>query len=408
MKISYIIPYVPNQIRVRPYNFIKYIAGRGHKITLYTLWSTDAERQDLTDISQYCEKVVSCYLSKTQSAINVFLSLPTKQPLQSVYCWHPKFYEKILDDLKVNTPDVIHIEHLRGSCYGFRLLEDLKQIGNQIPIIWDSVDSITYLFSQAIERKQTVFQRAVLGIELPRTRKYEHNTLRSYKQILVTSKNDRRALLSLCNGFTDCANVQVIPNGVDLDYFHPGQTHQRAENCLIVSGKMSYHANINMVEFLVTQIMPKVWREIPDIELWVVGKDPPKALRDYANHKQITVTGTVSDLRPYLRNATLALAPIRYGAGIQNKVLEAMACETPVIATSQAISALQVDPGAHLFAADEPVEFASRVIELMNDPGKRLEMGRAGRLYVENWHDWKKIAFELEMVYISSSNNNPI
>jgi glycosyltransferase involved in cell wall biosynthesis len=86
----------------------------------------------------------------------------------------------------------------------------------------------------------------------------------------------------------------------------------------------------------------------------------------------VQVTGVVDDLRPYLQSATLAVAPIRYGTGIQNKVLEAMACATPVVASHQAVSALQVAPGEDLIVADQPREFARAILELLNDPERRL------------------------------------
>lgn len=404
MNIFFVIPYVPNHIRVRPYNFIKSLAKRGHKITLFTLWSTGEERQDLKALSQFCQRIISSRLTKIHSALNLVKSIPTNQPLQSAYCWHPALYAKILKEVRENKPDVIHVEHMRGSRYGIHLLKDLQNAGISIPIIWDSVDCITYLFQQAINQPQSFRQNAILWFELPRTKAYEREVIHSFPHILVTSQHDKESLTGLGQTGTGGAQIHVIPNGVDLDYFRPDEGVARSENHLIVSGKMSYHANIRMVNYLLEQIMPRIWAELPRVELWIVGKDPPAAWQAYAQHPKIVISGTVPDLRPYLQNATIAVAPITYGAGIQNKVLEAMACATPVVATSKAISALEVKPDEHLMVADTPDDFANKVLRLLSDHTDRSRIAQAGLEFVQARHNWGKIATSLEEIYFSSLN----
>ena len=110
----------------------------------------------------------------------------------------------------------------------------------------------------------------------------------------------------------------------------------------------------------------------------LVGKDPTPELVNLGKNPAIQVTGTVEDIRPYLHKATMAVTPITYGAGIQNKVLEAMACGLPVVSSPQAVSALTVNPGQDLLVAEDPDEFANAVVSLLDDPGLRSQ-ARAGR-----------------------------
>jgi glycosyltransferase involved in cell wall biosynthesis len=131
----------------------------------------------------------------------------------------------------------------------------------------------------------------------------------------------------------------------------------------------------------------------------VVGKDPGREILALANHPNIIVTGTVKDLPPYLQQATVAVAPIAYGVGIQNKVLEAMACATPVVTTPQAVSALEVCSGEDVLVAEEPGEFADAVLSLLDDQQARQRLGEAGRLYVEEHHKWDSIAGQLVGIY---------
>ena len=142
----------------------------------------------------------------------------------------------------------------------------------------------------------------------------------------------------------------------NISYLDPGC--EREPTTLVVSGKMSYHANITMVLKLFTEIMPLIWQQKPDVRVWIVGKDPPKELQALEEPPRVVVTGYVPDIRPYLRAASIALAPLTYGAGIQNKVLEAMACGTPVVSTPLAMSGLETATGAELMVAGNPSEFS--------------------------------------------------
>jgi glycosyltransferase involved in cell wall biosynthesis len=115
---------------------------------------------------------------------------------------------------------------------------------------------------------------------------------------------------------------------------------------------------------------------------------------------RITVTGTVDDIRPYLWKATLAVVPLVYGAGIQNKILEAMACGTPVVTTSRTLASLGVTPGRELIAADGADDFARVVLDLLMDIGRRESVGTAGADYVGKHHSWKAIAERMLGHYI--------
>jgi glycosyltransferase involved in cell wall biosynthesis len=164
---------------------------------------------------------------------------------------------------------------------------------------------------------------------------------------------------------------------------------------------MSYHANVTAALHLVSDIMPLVWQVRPNARVQIVGKDPPREIRELAiHHWPLAIsTGTVPDIRPFLRGATVAVAPIAYGAGIQNKVLEAMACGTPVVATTQAVSALGARDGEQLLIGDGAEAFARQVLRLLEDGELRRRIGQAGRCYVEKNHDWDGIVDRLVETY---------
>lgn len=406
MKVLFIVPYVPNLIRVRPFNLIRHLSQRGHSVTVMTLWSNEAERQSAAELAQVCDRVVAMRLPKWRSLLNVAAAAFGQTPLQAVFCWQPALARQIntaiWPDDRSNKPnfDVIHIEHLRGACYGLDLRSQNRSISRAtLPIVWDSVDSITHLFRQSSANSAKMFNRLLTGFELRRTTKHEAMLVRSFDRTLVTSAKDRDTFLEVTAPDSPERVIKVLPNGVDLIYFTPDFNMPREKNTLVISGKMSYHANVSMVLYFVQQVLPIIRASHPDVKVVIAGKDPPSDILSLSQQPNITVTGTVTDIRPYLRQATIAVAPLTYGAGIQNKVLEAMACGTPVVATDLAISALPVTPGKDLLAAENAEDFARKVSSLLDDVDLRSAISTAGRAYVERNHDWQTIAACLEETY---------
>lgn len=402
MRILFIIPYVPNLIRVRPYNLLVHLAARGHEVTLVTLYSSEQELADLDRLRTVCSAVHAFPLARWRSLYNSVAALPQSVPLQSVYCWQPEmadFLQTLLDGK--HAFDVIHIEHLRGAKYGLELKKARTNGARRLPpMVWDSVDCISMLFKQAAGQSKKRINRWITRFDLARTSRYEGWLVNQFDRVLVTSSNDRDALMKLAPVNTSASQVRVLPNGVDLNYFRPpdGQVTKDPAT-LVISGKMSYHANVTMSLNFVNETLPIIWSRRPDVKLMLVGKDPTPELVSLGKNPAIQVTGTVDDIRPYLHKATLAVTPITYGAGIQNKVLEAMACGLPVVSSPQAVSALAVSPGKDLIVANNPEEFASAVVTLLDDPGLRARLGQAGRHYVEQDHLWVNIAAQLEEVY---------
>lgn len=431
VRVLFVVPYPPSLIRVRPYNLIRQLSARGHQVTVATLWTTQQEREEAQALKRHCSEVVSVRLPRQRSAWNCLAALLTQTPLQAVYCWSPV----LSDHIARLAPhvDVVHVEHLRGVRYGLQAVRRLavrQQAaaagGQRVPVVWDSVDCISYLFQQAVKNSRSRKARLLTRLEAERTRRYEAWLIRQFDRVLVTSQADSQAMHDLAAGLrvpmaggARSIPVSVLPNGVDLDYFTPSNEPRDAAT-LVFTGKMSYHANVTAALYLVHEIMPHVWARRPDVRVCLVGKDPPREIRALAQTDQngmgadercspwrgrVIITGTVPDIRPYLRRATLAVAPVPYGAGIQNKVLEAMACGTAVVASPQAASALAICPNRDLVVAEGARPFAHALLALLDDRERRQQLERDGRSYVEAHHHWQTVAADLEAIYQSTQES---
>ena len=390
LRILFICPYLPSLIRVRPYNLIQALARRGHLITLLALEPPAEGAGGLNALREWCQRVEVISLPRWRPLWNGARAIPGQTPFQAAYSRSPQMANFIRQVQAETAFDVVHVEHLRGA--------ELSRAVKDVPIVFDSVDSITLLFEHVRRSGPTWRSRMMAGLDLARTRRYEGLLLERYSRVLVTSPCDRDALARISTTPDVDGRLVVLPNGVDLDYFTPRAT-PRDPATVIFTGKMSYHANTAAALDLTAQVMPHVWQQRPDARLAIVGKDPPARLLALAGDPRIVVTGTVADLRPYLAQATVAVSPIRYGVGIQNKVLEAMAMAAPVVSTPQATTALQVQAGQDLLVADTSQGIAESILALLADEGLRHRIGQAGRRYVETYHNWALAAEKLETIY---------
>lgn len=399
MKLACVIPYVPNLIRIRSYKLIEHLAGMGVEISLFTVGSGMLDSKDAERLKPFCREIIYRDQPAWRSLWSCLAAVPTGQSFQSVYSWNPGLGMELGKRIGVKPSaqnfDIVHVEHLRGVCYAEFVRTNLPHM----PLAWDSVDCISHLFKQAASQSRGLFGRFISHLDVRRTQQTEGRQICRVDQVLVTSSVDRDALMDLVSAEQAPAPISILSNGVDIDYYRQPDANQKEPETVVFSGKMSYHANITMVTNLIHEIMPWVWRERPNVKVVIVGKDPSPEVRKFAENPRITVTGTVDDLRPYLWKAGVAVVPLVYGAGIQNKVLEAMAAGTPVVATSRTLPALRAEPGKDLLIADRPEEFAAQILRLMREPGLYEQVRRNGLAYVQEFHNWKKISSQLVDMY---------
>ncbi len=191
------------------------------------------------------------------------------------------------------------------------------------------------------------------------------------------------------------AELDWVPSGIDDSGFSPAADVLRRDGMIVITGNMFHPPNVDAVEYFCREIFPEVSRRVPAANLWLVGSRPVRAVSKWADDPRIKVTGFVPDVRPYLRRARVSACPVRLRIGTQTKVLEAMACGTPVVTSAAGNHGIGGVSGEHLYVADDPSQFADRVVALLR--GERWEeLSRNGRRFVVGNFSWEASTAKLE------------
>jgi sugar transferase (PEP-CTERM/EpsH1 system associated) len=185
--------------------------------------------------------------------------------------------------------------------------------------------------------------------------------------------------------------IYACANGVDGDWFSPDadltSPYPAGVKPVVFTGAMDYWPNIDAVCWFAREALPRIRAQEPAVRFYIVGMNPPPAVRALQKDPAVEVTGRVDDVRPYVRHAAVAVAPLRVARGIQNKVLEAMAMAKPVIVSASSAAALSARPGVDLEVAETPEGFAAKTLALLA-PARAEEVGRAARRRVLADYDW--------------------
>jgi sugar transferase (PEP-CTERM/EpsH1 system associated) len=371
------IPYPPNKgDKIRAFHQLQAM-GQQHEIDLFTLADDRADWSHRLALLKHCRTVS---LANLRPVLSKVLSLPyllTTTPL-TVPCFRSlTLHKRVQQALQKHSYDRIFV-------YSSSMAQYVAAVRN-IPIILDLVDVDSDKWRQyATFTKFPV--SAVYRREAQTLKTYERSACRQASCVLVSTEREAQLIRE------DAGNtpVHVVMNGVDANVFSPAlePTSQPGRPRVVFTGDMSYFPNAQAVMFFALKVLPLVRKSVPAVQFIVIGRNPTADVRRLASMEGVTVTGFVPDVRAYLAQAQVAVAPFLVAAGIQNKILEAMACGVPVVGTGRAIQGL-VPSVAELVSTGETAEEIARcVIELLRDDVAARRKGMECRKRVIADYDW--------------------
>lgn len=236
--------------------------------------------------------------------------------------------------------------------------------------------------------KHNPVARWYFGIQFRRMARWERRLSAIFDGVIMVSPEDAefaRREYGLRNILGD------VPTGVDADYFQPGEQGGGKHPTIGFLGSMDWMPNVEAVRWFVSEIFPDLKSAVPGVRFLVIGRRPPASIKALAaRDRQIEVTGTVDDVRPFLRECDLLTVPLLSGGGTRIKIMEALAAGLPVVSTTIGAEGLGLVDGKHLLIADSAAEFAAAVKRLLSDQEVRWRLSAQGRQLVLTDFSWER------------------
>jgi len=380
--LAHRIPYPPNKgEKIRVYHQIQQL-GRNHTIHLCTFADDPAEIKHTDTLKKYCVTVDVIYRSNFSTILLASVALLKRQPLSVALFYRQVLAKTIRQTLATERFDCVivscsSIAQYVASTFGVPKIIDFIDVDSEKWRLYSKHYSFPLSF--------------IYQLEADRLASYEENLTALFDHSILCSTQEAEALRRRAK---DC-KISVITNGVDLDYFSPSRVPK--DRLLVVfTGAMNYFPKIDAVQFFTGEIFPRVRRHLPAVDFHIVGRNPTRQVRQLGKQPNVFVTGTIPDVRPYLAQAMVAVAPFRLARGVQNKILESMAMGVPVVGTREAFKGIAATEQDGIRMAEYPRAFAEHVISFLCDEALRSEAGKQARQYVERHHRWEDRGAELE------------
>lgn len=385
MKILFLanrVPYPPYRgDKLKIYNLARRLKDK-HELHLLTFAQTQEDLTYKAELEKIFKEVHFVYLPKWKSAINCLSGALSKMPLQVLYFKSAELQKQLDTMLAEHHYDAVHVQHLRMSPY---LAER-----NDIPRILDLPDAFSLYWERRKNVKRGLATTIFENMEQKRVLAYE-NVLEQYDLALTCSAED----LEYLQRTHKTGNLRLLPNGVDLQTF-AALSHDYAHNSTILfTGNMDYAPNVDAVGYFAETIFPFIRNKVPGVKFIIAGQRPVKKVLDLAAD-DVVITGFVKDLAAMYNSASVVVAPLRFGAGTQNKVLEAMAMGVPVVCSNIGFKGLGIQSGQGAIMQTDPVAFSNSVVELLSSESMRRTVGQEGVRVIRDNFDWDIIAKMLE------------
>jgi len=372
------VPYPPNRgDRIRSFHVLEFLASRA-EVHLAFLAEQPPPRPTMEVLERLCRRVAAVPLGRHSRWAHAAWSL-----LAGRTATEGLFFCRDLRRIVRRWAERTRFDAAFVFCSSMVQYLDAPGLAG-VPAIVDLVDVDSQKWFDYAEHAWPV-GRLLFRLEGRRLRRLEASLPDRAAAVTVVSEHEAGLFRAFCP--TD--RLHVIPNGIDLDFFRPGESPvaPEAESCVFV-GALDYKANLDGVAWFCREVWPRVRQRHPRAVFRVVGSNPGPAARRLARLPGVDLVGEVADVRPYLREATIAAVPLRVARGIQNKVLEAMAMGKAAVVTPQALEGIDATPTVHLCQAATPDQWVRAIGVLLADPGLRNRLGRAARAFVAERYQW--------------------
>ena len=377
-------PYPPTfGSKVRAFNVIKHLA-RDHEVTVLSLARSAAEAEEASGIAAFCHAHRAYRVHSLVQVAKLAVTLPSSVTASEAF-FHSSALQRDIDQSLAHKSFDFVFAHC--SAVG-RYVEAVSDI----PKLMDFCDVDSRKWLDYVAHKPWPLK---LGYrwEARRMAAAERRMAQRFEQVTVATPGEVETLAQ--TGVHE--RVDWFPNGVDFDYFQPTEAAYDP-NVISFVGRMDYFPNEQAMVDFCAEVWPKLRRARPDLQLKIVGAAPTAQVLNLAHLDGVTVTGSVPDVRPFVRSSALTIAPLKIARGTQNKILEAMAMRVPVVCSTIAANGVDAIAGEHLLSADEPDQICDTILRVLGDARERERLAQAGRERALAHHAWPNAMARLDAI----------
>lgn len=372
--------------KLRAYFFIKSLS-RYYDIYLFAVNETKPEKAWIDELSPYCKAIETAVVSKSESILSMLkFSLNRNIPFQVAYFYTESSKRKLQEFANKHQPDHVF-------CHLIRMSEYCRSLSIPNSML-DYMDT----FSTGMQRMQKIspfYLKLPIIEEAKRLANYENLVFNKFKHKIIISNQDKNWI-----PHPEKNKITVVPNGVDNSYFVPSPSKKKFD--LLFVGNMSYPPNIRAATFASREIMPDLIKSKQDAKLIIAGAQTHESIESLAcGHTQIL--GWQDDVRTVFNEARIMIAPMLISIGLQNKILQAMSMELPCVISSFANNALGAKPEEEVLIADDPKEYTTQILRLLNDEELYSKIARNAAKFVKENFNWDRNTDKIKFLYESTS-----
>ncbi len=355
---------------------VKHLHEAGHKVTVASLARTSEEAEACHGIKDYCEDYILCEVRNPVQVIRMGLRLLSSEPSSMGFFYSAKLQKKVNQLLTTKNFDLIVVFSSTAAQY-------VSHVRN-IPKLLDfcDMDSQKWLAYSNFKKWPISAGYTLEGMKLE---KEEKKICREFDICTCATDFEVDTLKSYDTGVA----TGFFPNGVDFNFFTPTKKDYIRHSISFV-GRMDYYPNEECVFSFCKNVFPQILNKYPNATFTIIGAAPSANIMALNEQKGVTVTGTVDDIRAYVRRSAVMVTPLEIARGTQNKILEGMAMGVPVVSSHTASRGIDAVVGEHILAASTPDEYITYISKIFDDEAERDRLSKTGRERVVTHHNWPR------------------
>lgn len=384
------IPYPPYRgDKLKIFN-ISRILAKTNDVHIITFYRNKKDKDLIKPLEELGIKVYLIKLTTIESFFNAFLALFQSIPFQVAWYKSKKMKNRVDGLLKKMDFDAVYHHLIRTAQY---LSEEGRN--SRLNVI-DFTDAVSLYLSRMVDQEKNIIKKILIKSELKRIARYE-KIAENFDTLFICSEIDKKFLMEKRIKL----DIQILNNGIDIEYFTSDEC-DFDEKRIIFTGNMPYYANSDAAIYFANDIFPIILKKDNSIKFYIVGQQPPLKLKNLAS-KNIIVTGFVNDIKAEYLKSAVNIAPMRFGAGTLNKVIESIALGIPVVATSISVAGLPKELEKYVRIADSPREFADSVYEILQNKTYRANLMMEGKEIISRLLSWDNIVRDFENYLLQRS-----